>query len=210
VTIKEIADRGVSWASDYLKNHPKHEDWGISFVEIVRSKVFEIDGRSPHWPEDGAAAIWFARVSPTGNSTNFDQGIPYQILEFWIPDGDFARYMLDRGYYASAGYARLLELPNGEWHGSIDADGLKAIAKCLPHSSVSGGPTSSGQQTLIPPANAGLDSEVHISFAGHRIQECDSSSFWKFDGMHPLARGEYVAPSVFEYGYALKGRVFKK
>jgi hypothetical protein len=52
VTLEEISIGGAQWAQDYLKMHPTHKLWGISFLEIVQSKTFLIDGKAPSWPPD--------------------------------------------------------------------------------------------------------------------------------------------------------------
>lgn len=44
ITVKELATGNVRWATDHLAEHPAQADWGISFLEIVRTGTFTIDG----------------------------------------------------------------------------------------------------------------------------------------------------------------------
>ena len=58
ITVGELAAQGLQWATEHLAQYPSHDTWGISFLEIVRMGLFDIDGRHPDWPEHGASAAF--------------------------------------------------------------------------------------------------------------------------------------------------------
>ncbi|HUX34076.1 MAG TPA: hypothetical protein VMV51_09390 [Gemmatimonadaceae bacterium] len=209
ITIGELATDGVPWAKRDLADAPSRQRWGISFLEIVRMDTFDIDGRSPHWPDHGAVALWFARVTPADSMVNLGAGVPLLVLDFWLPDSAYVREMRRKGYYARYGDARLTREANGTWRGSIRADGLRATATCTPTGPLSGGPASRGSQALFPPASSGLTSVVRIAFAGHRVQPCAEVASWTIRGAHPIARGVVLGASDFQFGYDLVGWVDK-
>jgi len=209
ITIKELAHGGVLWAMEHLEKFPAHGEWGISFVEIVRMKKFEIDGRSPHWPENGAAALWFARVAAADPAKDPGPGKPFLALEFWLPDRDYVAYMRDKGHYAAYGDVRLRRDANGAWLGSIEAKGLSAAAMCSPAGEIVGS-GSAGMQMIFPPANSGISGFVRIAFAGHRIQSCAAGGTWKFKGVHPLTKGVILGSTDFQFGYDLLGGAYQK
>ena len=101
-----------------LAEHPAQADWGISFLEIVRTGTFTIDGRAPNWPEGGAAALWCARVAPSLPTADLGPGQPFLTLEFWMPDSSYVTYMRGKGYPASYGQVKLLQPTEGMWRGS--------------------------------------------------------------------------------------------
>ncbi len=209
ITIQELAEGNVSWAGEHLQRFPAHAAWGISFIEIVRAKTFTIDGRSPRWPADGAAALWFARVAPADPAVDPGPGKPFLALEFWLPDRSYVAYMRARRHYASYGDVRLRRDANGAWRGSIKADGLDGVAVCSPAGRVDGS-GSAGMQAIYPPADSGLTGPVRIVFAGHRIQSCSEGASWKFAGAHALARGMVVGPTSFQFGYDLVGGAYRR
>jgi hypothetical protein len=209
ITIKELAQGGVSWAKEHLNKFPAHADWGISFIEIVRMKTFTIDGRSPRWPKDGAAALWFARVAPMDPAMDLGPGKPFLALEFLLPDKEYVGYMRGKGHYAGYGDVRLREEKDGSWLGSIEAEGLGATVTFSPAGEIdrSG---SAGMQAIFPPANSGVTSVVRIAFAGHRIQPCAAGASWKFNGVHPLAKGMILGNASFQFGYDLRGGAYPR
>jgi len=207
ITIKELAAHQVPWASEHLNEYPAHADWGISFIEIVRMKTFEIDGHKPAWPEHGAAALWFARVAPSNPKNGLGPGRPFLALEFWMPDSEFVDYMCKKGHYASYGDVRLHKNPKGKWLGFVDAEGLELACECMPAGDVEG-PYSGGMQVFFPPAQSGIKSIVRVAFAGHRIQQFKENGFWKIEGVHPLAKGVLIGPSTFQFGYDLIGGAY--
>jgi hypothetical protein len=101
VTIGELAAGGVGWAAEQLAEHPQRRGWGISFLEILRAGTFTLDGRSPAWPAQGAAAVWFARVAPADSAADLGPGLPYLMLEFWLSDRAFVQFMRGKGHYAT-------------------------------------------------------------------------------------------------------------
>jgi hypothetical protein len=210
VTVSELATTGVRWASDHLAKHPAHARWGVSFFEIVRAGRFAIDGRSPNWPSHGAAAVWCARVAPAVPTTDLGPGRPFLELEFWMPDRAYAAYMRGKGHHATYGDVTLVENANGTWRGTIDIDGLSAVAECTPIGPVTGGAQSAGTQVFFPPASSGLRTIVRVAFAGHREQECGEDSSVILRGSHPLAKGTVLAPSSFQYGYELSGGAYRR
>jgi hypothetical protein len=210
ITIKELAENNVGWAVDYLSSHPSNGNWGVSFLEIVRMRTFMIDGRAPHWPEHGAVALWCARVAPSDSTVTLGPGRPLLVLDFWIPDSTYAIYMREKGYYATYGDIRLFRDSEQKWRGSIGTDDFDAIAVCKPSGPVIGGPESRGEQSLFPPSSSSVTDIVRIAFAGHREQECDNNSSWRFQGTHPLVHGILVGSSVYEFGYNLIGGAYQR
>lgn len=208
ITIEELAADQILWAKEHLSEYPAHADWGISFIEIVRMKTFEIDGRAPKWPENGAAALWFARVVPTDSMNDLGPGKPFLALEFWMPDSMYVGYMRNKGHYASYGDVRLRKNSDGKWIGSIEADGLSAVCECMPTRDVAGF-GSAGMQVFFPPAHSEVKSIVRVAFAGHQEQVCEEEACWKFRGVHPLVDGVLLGPSSFEFGYDLIGGAYR-
>lgn len=208
ITINELSTNGVSWATDYLTKHPAHGHWGVSFLEIVRMGTFTIDGRSPKWPKDGAAALWFARVAPSDSLADLGPGNLFQVLEFWLPDHAYVEYMKHKGYYATYGKVKLSRKTDGKWRGLIEAKGLSVIAECIPIGPITGGVGSAGMQVFFPPTSSGIQKLIRVAFAGHQIQECRSDSFWRIRGTHPLTTGRLLPPTYFEFGYDLVGGTY--
>lgn len=204
ITIGELAAANTTWAKEQLAQFPEQEHWGISFVEIVRMKVFTIDGREPVWPANGAAALWFARVAAADSLTDLGMGKPYLALDFWIPDSAFVTYMIAKGHYASYGNVTLQNDPQGVWSGTIEAEGLHGSCICYPHGKVAGS-GSKGMQAIFAPASSGVTNCVRIAFADHKEQLCDEKTSWQFDGEHPLVHGELLGPTSFQSGYDLIG-----
>jgi hypothetical protein len=208
ITVGELADQGQQWAAGHLADDPAHDGWGISFLEIVRMGVFDIDGRAPAWPEHGAAALWLARVAPSGPDVG--PGVPLLVLDFWIPDSVFVAYMREKGYYATYGDVRLRRDAGGEWRGSLDVPGLRVVTECTPTGLVEGGEQSRGVQVLFPPLSSSVPTVVRVAFAGHRIQECEGQSAWRFEGTHALAGGIVLGASTYQFGYRLVGGVYRR
>jgi hypothetical protein len=208
ITVEELASTGIEWAMDYLSKNPNQKTWGISFLEIVRMETFTIDGDAPKWPDDGGAALWFARVAPAAPSVDLGEGNPFLALEFWIPDSSFVVTMRERGHYATFGNVKLYQEENESWQGTIEVDDLKVVAKCSPSGPVSGGPQSAGMQAIIPPQSSKVNYVVRVAFAGHRKQNCVDSSSWTINGSHPLSKGVILEPFEFQYGYDLVGGAY--
>jgi hypothetical protein len=209
VTVGELANDGVSWAVDYMAHHVTHERWGVSFLEIVRADTFAIDGREPVWPQNGAAAVWFARVLPKTDIGDLGPGLPLLVLEFWVPDSAYAAFMHQRGYYATYADVRLSER-NDKWQGFITAADFAMRVLCTPASTESGGSNSRGFQVLIPPKDSGLATVVPIAFEGHRERKCSESSSWTIEGRHPLTGAVALDSASFQYGYRLTGRTHNR
>ncbi len=210
ITVKELATSGIQWATEYLNQHPGHDQWGISFLEIVRMETFAIDGRSPNWPKNGAAALWFARVAPSDPSADLGPGKPFLSLEFWLPDRAYVEYMRQKGYYATYGDVRLAQDSAGTWRGSVKVKGLNIAAECIPTGPITGGSGSSGMQVYFPPLSSGIQKIIRVAFAGHYLQDCSKDSSWILRGTHPLVGGILLPPSNFEYGYNLVGGTYSE
>ncbi len=208
IAVSELAAGGVRWATDYLAEHPAHGHWGISFLEIVRMGTFTIDGRTPNWPEHGAAALWFARVAPSVPATDLGPGQPFLALEFWMPDSAYVAYMRGKGHYATYGDVKLIQNAEGIWRGSVSVAALSIVAESVPTGAVTGGVGSAGMQVFFPPLSSTVKNIVRVAFAGHREQECGSGSSWSLQGTHPIAGGVVLRPSVFEFGYDLVGGAY--
>lgn len=208
ITVEELAAGQIPWAKEHLEECPGHGGWGISFIEIVRTRTFEIDGCSPSWPKHGAAALWCARVAPSDSVSEPGSGKPFLMLEFWVPDKLFVAYMLERGHYASYGDVRLRENPAGRWSGSIEVDGLSVVCNCtrVRHVERAG---SAGMQVFFPPALSRVTSIVRVAFAGHQECACKEDVSWRFKGVHPLVRAVMLGPSAFEFGYDMIGGAYR-
>jgi hypothetical protein len=208
ITVEELAAGQIPWAKEHLEECPGHASWGISFIEIVRTRTFEIDGCSPSWPEHGAAALWCARVAPSDSVSEPGPGKPFLMLEFWIPDSLFVAYMLEKGHYASYGDVRLQENPAGRWSGSIEVDGLSVVCNCtrVRHVERAG---SAGMQAFFPPALSRVTSIVRVAFAGHQECACKEDVSWRFKGVHPLVRAVMLGPSALEFGYDMIGGAYR-
>ena len=210
ITVEELAAGGVPWATDYLTEDRSHGHWGISFLEIVRMGTFAIDEHAPNWPENGAAALWLARVAPSDPTADLGPGLPLLALEFWMPDSLYVADMSDKGHYATYGNVKLHQDLDGEWRGSVDIDGLSVVAECTPTGPVTGGAGSRGMQALFPPKSSTVTSIVRVAFAGHREQRCEGDSSWRLHGTHPLAGGVVLGPSTFQFGYDLIGGAYRQ
>jgi hypothetical protein len=208
VTIGEVAGNRLPWAVEHLDKHPDQANWGISFFEIVRTDTFAIDGRQPRWPSAGAAALWCARVAPAEAGSDLGPGQAFLLLEFWLPDRDYCRFMRERGHYASYGDVRLRRNRSGEWAGEVRTDRLQASGACLP-TGAPGSSSGGGMQVFFPPQHSGLTTLVRLAFAGHRIQSCASSPIWKFEGDHPLTRAMVLGETTFQFGYRLDGGAYR-
>ena len=204
ITIAELAASDISWAKEYLRDNPTRSDWGISFIEIVRMKNFEIDGKSPKWPGDGAVALWFARVGYSNSNDYNETGTPFLVLDFWLHDTLYVSYMRSKGHYASYGDVRLQEKSNGEWNGSIDAEGLHVSCNCKPNNNINSS-GSNAIQIIYPPKNSGIKDFVRIALAGHKVKTCEEESSWIFKGIHPLVNSILLGSTSFQYGYSLIG-----
>lgn len=207
IAVEELAGRGVEWAADYLTDEPARGHWGISFFEMVRTGTFAIDGRAPEWPDDGAAALWAARVTPSDPQVNLGLGTPLLMLEFWMPDASYVEYMKEKGYYSTYGDVRLCRNADGTWRGSVSVEGLNVLAECRPSGPVSGGAGSFAQQVLVPPRQVNSADMIQLDLAGHRIQNCEAGSSWDLSGTHPLAAGVMLGSCTYQFGYDLTGAV---
>lgn len=209
ITLEELAAGHILWANEYLNEYPTRADWGISFIEIVRMKTFEIDGHKPEWPEHGAAALWFARVAPSDPKNELGPGMPFLALEFWMPDSKFVDYMCKKGHYASYGDVRLHKNSDGKWLGFIEVEGLRVACECMPTGDVEVFGLG-GMQVFFPPAQSGVTSIVRVAFAGHQVQRCKEEASWRFEGVHPVVKGVILGPSTFQFGYDLIGGAYRK
>jgi hypothetical protein len=123
VTIRSLANQGRSWAQAHLAQNPSHGAWGVSFVEIISAGTFTIDGRSPRWPTNGAAALWAARVELSEAAPGEAQ--PFLLLEFWLPDSTYVQFMRGKGHYSKPGKISLQQ-EDGGWVGRLEVSGLLA------------------------------------------------------------------------------------
>lgn len=210
VTVAELATENISWARAWLEEHPGDGALGISFLEIVRADRFEIDGRTPDWPTQGAYALWAARVVPLRSPTGRPEGLPLLILDAWLPDQAFVSGMRAAGHYATFGDVGLNRDAEGRWRGTITVAGLDVAIECTPTGPETGGPGSAGQQVFFPPRAGGVDAVVHVAFAGHRLQDCASPAVLFARGDHPLGRGVVLEPATFQSGYSLMGVVLPR
>ena len=202
ITIGELSKKQIPWAVQYISQNPSHEKWGIAFIEVVKMETFEIDSLEPNWPEHGAAALWFARIEDRSASNVVDSYKSYLALDFWIPDSMFVNYMNKRGHFANFADVKLAKNSDGLWVGSINTDDLKMICEC----SISENTktySSGGKQVIYPPRHSGITKILRIAFAGHKIESCNESSFWKFSGSHPLTKAIILGPTTYQSNYEL-------
>jgi hypothetical protein len=209
VTIGELARRRVSWAVAHLGDHPSHAGWGVSFLEVIRAGTFTIDGRTPNWPVNGAAALWAARIERHQAGPSPIVEPTFVLLNFWIPDSLYVQRVRAKGHCAEYGHVTL-DLRDGRWQGIVEAADLSIAARCAPDPSAAVTEGSGGMQTFYPPANSGISELLRVAFAGHRIQECTPDVAWTFSGTHPLARTVMIAAPSFEAGYALRGGAYHR
>lgn len=210
ITVKQLADGDVGWAADYIAEHPSRGHWGISFFEIARMGTFKIDGRAPRWPENGAVALWCARVESADSTIDLGPGVPFLVLNFWVPDSMYAGYMRMKGHYATYGDVRLYRDSERRWCGSVKIKWLSVVARCKPVGAVTGGVGSAGMQALFPPLSSGVNDVVRVAFAGHREQQCEEDSSWIVRGTHPLVYAVALGTSIYEFGYGLVGGAYQK
>ena len=210
ITIGELASGGVDWAREFLVQHPTKQQWGISFLEILRTGTFLIDGHPVVWPIHGAAALWFARVAPSAPESDLGFGRPFLVLDFWMPDRAYVDYMVAKGYYAIYGDVRLHQGSSGKWSASLAVEDLSITGECAPAGPVTGGPGSAGSQSIFPPASSSLTEVVRVAFAGHREQACGGIPFLTLRGKHPLARSIVLGPPTFQFGYELRGGTYPR
>lgn len=209
MSLGELSSAGMSWAEDYLEAHPTQREWGVSFLEILHAGEFELNGRSPHWPDEGAVGLWFARIAPV-RDTDLGLAVPFLELEFWVPDSDYVAYMRDLGHYATYGDVRLAATPSGERQGSVTVEGLALRVSCSPQGPTSGGSNSAGTQVLVPPQTSPVNGVVRIAFAGHQERACAGDTVWMIEGSHPLATTMAIAPSTLQFGYRLLGGLYRR
>ena len=210
IRVGELADGGIPWARELLGRRPALASWGVSFLEIVRARIFTVDGRAPRWPSHGAAALWLARVAPADPGADLGPGRLWLTLDLWVPDRAYARYMRDKGYQAGYGDVRLRRESSGRWLGTVDVPGLEVTAVCRPAGPVGGGPMSAGMQAIFPPANSTVTDTVRVAFAGHREQACGSGTSWELRGTHPIAGGILLGETSYQYGYHLIGGTYPR
>lgn len=209
ISLGELSASGMSWARGHLEAHPTQRDWGVSFVEVLHAGEFTLNDRSPHWPNQGAVGLWFARIAPVGD-TDLGSGVAFLELEFWVPDSAYVAYMRELGHYASYGDVRLAATPSGERHGSVAVNGLSLRVSCSPQGPTSGGPGSAGTQVLVPPQAFSAEGVVRVAFAGHRERACEGNPAWRIEGSHPLAATVAIAPSTLQFGYSLVGGLYRR
>jgi len=207
VTVGDLAAAGIPWAQEYLSRHASHTAWGVSFLEVVHADTFAVQGRELNWPENGALAVWFARVLPRDTAAQLGPGVPLLMLEFWVPDSAYAVFMRQNGHYATYADVRF-ERRDDRWVGSIIGQDFAVRVRCTPSGPESGGSSSRGAQVLVPPKTSGIRTILQIAFAGHRERRCSEESSWTIQGLHPLTTAVPVEAASFQYGYRLRGGAY--
>lgn len=205
VTFRELAKGGHPQARAHLSKHPEQAGWGISYFEIVRQTTFEIDGRAPRFPENGAVALWFAGVRPIDSTNPREPG--RLALELWMPDSTYTTYMRGKGHYATYGEVHLRRRRDGPWVGSVEVDGLRVVGTCVPKENER--ELRPGGTVIYPPAKSAVQTVVRTAYAGHREKQC-TEVLWEFTGTHPVTNAMKVGASVFQYGYNLQGGAYRK
>ncbi len=209
-------DTGMPEIEEYLKQHPEHEEWAFSFVEITRSKEFVIDGKSPTLPKDGGVGLWFAPVDPSQLTAEipkdeFDAIIAPAVgsvlgLGVWVPDREYVAYMRARGHHAEFGMVTLVRDGTGAFRGEIGLDDLKVRGSALPHGEAREDPEG-GVQVLFAPGERVAGAVVVAAANGGQHTECTAQ--WSKEGSHPLSHGVFVGPTYFTtYDAPLKGSAY--
>ena len=191
VTLADVASK-LPAARAHLAAHPEHTQYGVSFLEVARSDHFSIDGREPQWRKDGAAALWFARVTPTGLKNERARGSEYVSLLILVPDRAYVEYMNTKGHYAQYGDVTLRREESGVRRGTIQTADLQVEAACTPSGELrTGGPS---YQTIYPPRDT-VNKFLILAFNGNRDGECQGK--WKISGTNPLSKAVVVGAPVF-------------
>jgi hypothetical protein len=210
ITVSDLAEDHIGWASKHLKIYPQHGNWGVAFFEIVRAGRFEIDGRALRLKKGEAIALWCARVAPSVKARIMVKGRPYLMLNFWIPDPTYVSYMRSKGHFAQFGRVSLIQdAAAGRWRGSVDTDAIHLSVECKPAGDIRhlGG---AGMQTFFPPTDSGIDNVVVVSFAGHKERLCSPDTHWIVNGTHPLSSGMFLGDTSLQFGYTLIGGAYNK
>lgn len=200
---------------EYVKQHPEHAEWALSFIEITRQKAFLLDGKAPTLPDSGGIGLWFAPVDPsqlaeTIGKDRFDTIIaPSQGavlgLGIWVPDREYVAYMRARGHHAEYGTVTLVEESTGTFQGEIRLDDLQIRSSATPHGDAQEDPAA-GTQVLFAPGKT----VVHVVVvAGSNARHRACTADWSKKGDHPLARGVFVGPTYLTtYDAPLKGSAY--
>jgi len=201
VTVKDIANKGVSWAINHLKSNPNHKNMGISFLEIVNSTFFEIEGENLEFGSSKAIGIWFARVEV--NRMIKTKGTKYLSLEFLVPDMKFCKYMSSKGYYSEYADVSLVNNEDNNWIGKIVKDNLNITVNFnRKNNFINSG--SYSNQTIFYSKKQKLNKYTIVSFKGHRIFDC-SNVKWTIKGKHPLSESIIIGETTFQTDYELIG-----
>ena len=209
ITVSELAEDHIGWASKHLKICSQHGDWGVAFFEIVRAGRFEIDGRALKLKKGEAIALWCARVAPSGKAGITVKGRPYLMLNFWVPDRVYVRYMRSKGHFAQFGSVSLLQDAAGRWRGSVDTGTIHLSVECKPAGDVRH-LGSGGMQTFFPSLGSGINDIVIVSFAGHKERLCSPDTHWIVNGTHPLSSAIFLGDTSLQFGYTLIGGAYNK
>jgi hypothetical protein len=203
VTLADVAGN-LPPAKAHLAAHPEHARYGVSFLEIARADHFSIDGREPQWRQNGAAALWFARVTPTGLKNEHARGSEHVSLQILVPDRAYVEYMNTKGHYAQYGDVTLRRGRSGVRRGTIQTADLQVEAACTPSGELrTGGPS---YQTIYPPRDT-VNTFLILAFNGNRDGECQGK--WKISGTNPLSKAVVVGVPVFACCGHLLGGAYK-
>lgn len=209
-------DAKMPEVQEYLKQHPGHAEWALSFIEITRHKTFLLDGKSPTLPTNGGIGLWFAPVDPSNLSAEigkdkFDKIIAPSLgavlgLGLWIPDRKYVAYMRARGHHAEYGMVTLVKESTGVFRGEIRLDNLYVQSSATPQGNAHED-TASGTQVLFAPGKTVVHAVV---IAGSNARHRACSADWQKKGDHPIARGVFVGPTYFTtYDVPLKGSAYR-
>jgi hypothetical protein len=190
VTLADLASKFPP-AQDHLTAHPEHAQYGVSILEIAAQTLFSIDGREPKWPQNGAMALWLARVTSVMKNERA-RGQEHLLLLLFVPDQAYVEYMKTKGHYSEYGNVTLQHDKSGVRHGTIQTTSLQVDATCTPTVDLrTGGPN---YQTIYQPRDT-VNAFLILAFNGNRDGECEGT--WKISGGNPLSKAIIVGTPVF-------------
>jgi hypothetical protein len=218
-TLEEIARRPDSAAvADYLRTHPEHKGWALSFVEIIHPASLEYDGYTARLGARGGMVIWYAYVARTDESDTRPKGWQILSLGTWLSDRKLVEHMRAKGYPAEYGDIEFRTDRSGAVRGRLRAKGLQVRGQCRPvgdpYQPDFGKPPL--MQTVWTPRPLAATFEI-ITFYGHAQQNCGAAG-WQITGRGRLAKafdnraegGPEISGTDYYMHYVLRGGLYRR